>query len=125
VGGAGVGGVIRARCLAGCNWGGDAAASRGILGFALRLNLFGLVSVLCGERVGACDVRVVMIRVLRSAAPQLAEGFFFRNFLNRFFGVGRVRVPRFVLGLGCGLGRIVESISRICSCLVQFCGGVG
>ena len=85
MGGAGVGGVIWARCLAGCNWGGDAAASRGILGFALRLNLFGLVSVLCGERVGACDVRVVMIRVLRSAAPQLAEGFFFLEiFLTAF-----------------------------------------
>jgi hypothetical protein len=57
VGGAGVGGVIRARCLAGCNWGGDAAASRGILGLALRLDLFGLVSVLWldfGERVVAC-----------------------------------------------------------------------
>jgi len=72
------------------------------------LDLFGFASVLCGERVVACDVGAVMIRVLRSAALQLAEVFFSRNFLHRFFGVGRI--PRFVLGLGCGLGRVVESV---------------
>jgi hypothetical protein len=42
------------------------------------LDLFGLVSVLWldfGERVVACDVGLVMIRVLRSSALQPAEGF--------------------------------------------------
>jgi len=50
--------------------------------------LFGFASVLCGERVVACDVGAVMIRVLRSAALQLAEVFFLSKFSSPLFWGG-------------------------------------